>query len=105
MPIPGVESTEAITSKVDLFAPILQQTFLLNKFNREFAPLASLHKGASIEFLLKGADQLYFDLNNSRLHVRVKIYKADGTDPDQNTVGPVNLPLHSLFREMNAELN
>ena len=105
MPTPGVETAEAITSKVDLFSPILQQTFLLNEFNREFAPLASLQQGALIEFFVKGADQLYLDLNKSRLHVRVKIYKEDRTDPDQNTVGPVSLPLHSLFREMNAELN
>ena len=60
----GLETAEQITSEVDLFGPIMQQNFLLNEFNREFAPLASLAEGAPIEFLVKGADQLYLDLND-----------------------------------------
>ena len=101
----AVETAEQITNEVDLFAPIMQQSYLLNEFNREYAPLASLQSGAPIEFIVKGADQLYMDLNSSRFLVRVKITKADGTGLDADTAGPVNLILHSLFREMNAELN
>ena len=51
-----INTVDQITSEVDLFGPILQQTVLLNEFDREFAPLASLQEGAPIEFMVKGAD-------------------------------------------------
>ena len=78
---------------------------LLNEFDRVFAPLASLQQGAPIEFMVKGADQLYLDLNESLLLVRVMITKADNSDIGADTAGPVNLTLHSLFNKMSVEFN
>ena len=101
----ALETEEQITGEVDLFGPIMQQNCLLNEFNRRFAPLASLAEDAPIEFLVKGADQLYLDLNDSRLHLRVKMTKADGTNMTAATSAIINLPLHSLFREVSVELN
>ena len=75
-----IYTVDQITSEVDLFSPILQQTVLLNEFDRKFAPLASLQQGASIEFMVKGADQLYLDLSESFLLVRVKITNAENSD-------------------------
>ena len=49
----ALEMEEQITGEVDLFGSIMQQNFLLNEFNRRFAPLASLAEGAPIEFLVK----------------------------------------------------
>ena len=37
-----INTVHQITSEVDLFRPILQQTVLYNEFDREFAPFASL---------------------------------------------------------------
>ena len=51
-----INTVNHITSEADLFGPILRQTVLLNKFDREFAPLANLQQGAPIEFMVKGAD-------------------------------------------------
>ena len=48
-----VNTIDQITSEVDLFGPILQQTVLLNEFDREYAPLARLQQGAPIELWLK----------------------------------------------------
>ena len=101
----AVETVDQITSEIDLFGPILQQTVLLNEFDREFAPLASLQQGAPIEFMVKGADQLYLDLNETVLLLRVKITNADGSNIVANTAGPVNLFLHSLFSQMSVEFN
>ena len=101
----ALETEEKFTSEVDLFGKIMQKNCLLNEFNRKFAPLASIAEGALIEFLVKGADQLYLDLNDSRLHLRVKMTKADGTNMTANTGAIINLPLHSLFREVSVELN
>ena len=96
---------EQIISKVDLFGSMMQQNVFKNKFNREYAPLATIQPGVAIEFTVKGANDLYLDLYNSRLHVLVKITKADGTNIDANTAAPINLTLHSMFREIRLKLN
>ena len=48
----------------------------------------------AIEFTVKGANDLYLYLKNSRLHVIAKIIKADGTYIDPNTAASINLTLH-----------
>ena len=101
----GGDVTEEITSEVDLFGSIMQQNVIENKFNREYAPLATIQQGAAIEFTVKGSNLLYLDINNSHLHVLAKITKADGTNIDANTAAPINLTLHSIFREIGVELN
>ena len=46
----------------------------------------------------------YLHLNNSRLHVLVKITKADGMNIDANTAGPISITLHSMLCEIGVEL-
>lgn len=100
-----VESNlDHITSEVDLFSPPLHTHCVLNAGDREYLPVASHQHGAPIEFMVKGADGQYLDLNNSRLVIRAKITKADGANIADDTAGPVNLPLHSMFREIQVEL-
>ena len=101
----GGDVTEEITSEVDLFGSILQQNIIENVFNRKYAPLATIQHGAPIECMVKGSNDLYLDLNNSRLHVLAKITNADGSNIGANTAGPINLPLHSMFREISVKLN
>ena len=97
MAVTALETVKQITGEVDLFGSIMQQNFLLNEFNRRFAPFSLIAEGAPTLLLVKGADQLYLDLNDSRLHSSVKITKADGTNMDAATGAIINLPLHSLF--------
>ena len=59
----------------------------------------------TIEFTFKSANDLYLDLTNSRLHMLAKITKADGTNINANTAGPINLTLNSMFREICLEFN
>ena len=59
----------------------------------------------AIEFTVKSANDLYMNLNNSRLHVIAKITKADRTHIDANTAAQINLTLHSMFREIGLEVN
>ena len=101
----GGDVTEQITSEVDLFGSIMQQNVIENDFNREYAPLATIQPGMANEFTVKSANDLYLDLNNSRLHVIAEITKADGTNIDANTAAPINLTLHSMFREIGLEFN
>ena len=95
---------EQFTSEVDLFRTIMQQNVLKNEFNCKYAPLATIQPGMAIEFTVKGANDLYLHLNNSRLHVLAKITKADETNIDANTAAPINLTLNTMFREINLEL-
>ena len=83
----------------------MQKNIIENKFNHEYAPLATILQGEAIEVRVTGSNDLYLDLNNSDLHVLAKITKADGTNIDANTAAPINLTLHSMFREISVELN
>ena len=101
----GGDVTEEITSEVDLFGSIMQQNIIDNEFNRDYAPLATIQHSAPFEFMVKGSNDLYLDLNNSRMHVLAKIINADGSNIGANTAGIINLPLHSMFREISVQLN
>ena len=101
----GGDVTEQITSEVDLFELIMQQNVIENEFNREYALLATIQPGMAIEFTVKSANDLYLDLNNSRLHVIAKITKADGANIDANTAVIIKLTMHSMFREIELEFN
>ena len=59
----------------------------------------------AIEFTVESANELYLDLNNSRMHVIAKITKADGTNIDANTTALINFTLHSMFREIGLKFN
>ena len=59
----------------------------------------------AIEFTVHSANDLYLNLNNSRLHVIAKITKVDGTNIDASTAAPINLTLHSMFREIWVKFN
>ena len=59
----------------------------------------------AIEFTVNSANDLYLDLNNSRFHLLAKITKADRTNIDANTAGPINLTLHLMFRVIGLQLN
>ena len=98
MAIIGGDVTDQITSEVDLFGSIMQQKVIENEFNREYSSLATIQPGMAIEFTVKGANDLYLKLSNSRLHLLAKITKVDGTNIDANTAAPINLTLHSMFR-------
>ena len=105
MAIIGGNVTEQITSEVDLFGSIMQQNVIENEFIRKYAPLATIQPGMAIEFSVQSANVLYLNLNNSRLHLIAKLTKADSTNIDANTAAPINLTLHSMFREIGLEFN
>ena len=89
--------TEKITSEVNLFGSMMNQNVIENKFNRIYAPLATIQQNVAIEFRVKGANDMYLDLNNSCIHVLVKFTKASGTNIEANTAASI--------REIGLELN
>ena len=97
--------TKQITSDVDLFGSIILQNVIKNKFNCEYAPLATIQQDMAIEITVKSANDHYLDLNNLRLHVIAKITKADRRNIDANTAALINLTLNSMFCKIGLEFN
>ncbi len=97
---------EAIPSEIDYFENEIIQTSVVDEFDRDFIPLASLAGDGPIEFLVRGADNLLLDLNNSKIEVRITLVKAadGGAIAGGDHVGVVNLMLHSLFANVEVEL-
>ena len=61
----------------------------------------TLVQGGPIEFFIRGADELYFDLNNSKLEIKLKITLENGNDRGGgDSVGPLNDILNALFMSM-----
>ena len=72
----------------------------------EYHYIATIIENGPIEFNIPGSGEDYLDLANTYLHIRVKIVETDGTDIAADAgVGPVNLFLHSLFSQVDVQLN
>ena len=99
-------SCECAKSELDLFSVPPTQTSIESGMYVEYHPISSLTSGAPIEFDVSSSGDDYMDLTNSLLHVRVKITKTDGSNIAVNeTVGPINNFLHSLFSQVDVTLN
>ena len=62
--------------------------------------------GSPIEFEISGTGDEYIDFGNSLLYVKAKITQPNGENlADDANTGPVNLFLHSLFSQVDIELN
>ena len=120
----------AYSSKLALFQPPPVETGILGEQFIEFRPTTTLSDGAAIEFSILGTSAYYIDLKKSRLAVKIKVTKADGSpldDPPEepaasaaqnvkdkyvqdmtnykkNTVAVSNMILHSLFRQVDVSL-
>lgn len=100
------KSCESVHTGLDLFSVPPTQTSVETGAFVEYHPLSTLSHGAPIEFHISGATADYIDLNNTFVHVRAKVTKADGTNLEANTeVAPINYWLHSLFSQVDISLN
>ena len=72
----------------------------------EYHPLSSLSPPVPIEFTISGGGAEYLDFNNTYLHVRAKITRANGVAlADTTDVASVNYWLHTLFSQVDVSLN
>ncbi|GFW72734.1 uncharacterized protein TNCV_3799611 [Trichonephila clavipes] len=59
-----------------------------------------------VEFHISGSAEDYIDLSQTQLYVKAKIVKVDNTPiTKDDTIGPVNLFLHSFFSQVDVSLN
>ncbi|GFY32025.1 uncharacterized protein F54H12.2 [Trichonephila clavipes] len=68
--------------------------------------LSNVFDNAPVEFHISGSAEDYIDLSQTQLYVKAKIVKVDNTPiTKDDTIGPVNLFLHSLFSQVDVSLN
>lgn len=64
-------------SKLMLFEPVSQTNAIINDFSRSYLPIASIQREALFEFNVNRNGQLYSNPENTYLHIKVKITKAN----------------------------
>lgn len=71
----------------------------------EFRPIGSVTTHAPIEFAVPDTGIEYVDLKRSRLYMKVKIVKLDGSAiTEDDGVALVNIPLHAFWRQVDVQL-
>lgn len=92
--------------ELSLFASPTNQVAIENVYFTEARPISSLTADSPIEIVISGAGAEYIDLKRSRLYVKTRILKANGTSLTANEkTGIINLPLQSMFSQMDVYLN
>ncbi|GFW62078.1 uncharacterized protein F54H12.2 [Trichonephila clavipes] len=99
-------SPECVKSELELFNLPGTQTVIQDGQWKQFHPLSNVFDNAPVEFHISGSAEDYIDLSQTQLYVKAKIVKVDNTPiTKDDTIGPVNLFLHSLFSQVDVSLN
>lgn len=71
----------------------------------EYRPVSTVGDEGPVEFNIKSGGNQYIDLRRTKLRVKVKVMKGDGKSTDDlEHVGPINLFLHSLWSQVEVQL-
>ena len=96
---------EGLLRELDYFEPNVMQLSVMGDYAGVFGTDQSLVQGASIEFFVLGVDELYLDLNNSKLEIKLKLTLENGNDPTGlDSVAPLNDILNAVFMSMEMKL-
>jgi hypothetical protein len=101
---------EAVLSEFEYFTPSVIQSAVIAEYDDMISPTGAINPDQAnplntLEFAIPGATDLYRDLNNSYLMLKLKLVQGDGTNVANDiAAAPVNLPLHSLFSNVNVTL-
>ena len=100
-----VDTEETYSSKLALFQPPAVETTVEQVQFIEFLPSSTISKGSVIEFRIPGTSAEYIDLSRSKLKVKARIVKSDGSPiKAENHVALVNLSLSSIFRQVDVQM-
>ena len=98
-------SRECSVSALDLFYVPPTQTSVEKGTWVDVHPIASFSDTGPTEFEFEGKQE-FLDLAHTLLYVTVQLVKSDGSEIDGgSTVAPVNPFLHSLFGQLDIDLN
>lgn len=96
---------EGHQENVALFQPRHVDTAIENVEWIEYRPVSQISRGAAIEFNVPGNGMNYIDLKKSKILIKARILRGDGTKVVANDkVGFVNIPLYALFRQCDVSL-
>lgn len=99
------KSAECTLAELDLFSAPMTQLSIEDKKYQECQPLSALSDNSPIEFFIPGDGEKYLDLNDTMLHLRVKITERDGTAiPADTAVSLINYPLNTIFSQCDVIL-
>ena len=96
----------SISEELALFQPAKKEQAIQRTEWINFRPIGQISKGSSIEFVIPGTSNDYVDLAKTRLHIKGRILKADGSPigAEDNDVAVVNSMLHSAWRQVDISL-
>ncbi|GFQ97494.1 uncharacterized protein TNCT_111791 [Trichonephila clavata] len=101
-----MEKCYCTKSELDLFTTSPIQLAIDRSSFVETHPVASISDNNSIEFLISGLGESYFDLSHLFLHVQARILKANGEAfKADDKCGPINYLLNTMFSECYISLN
>ena len=98
------QSQEVLNKDLMLFPTLPTSVGIEKMFWTEHQTLGTIRENTPFEFNIPGTGGHYTKLDKSRLKVRAKIVKADGTNPSVVDYGPVNIPLHSAWQQVDVYL-
>lgn len=100
------EMQEAQPSGLDIFSLPPYQTAVERLYYQDIRTSSQLSGSTPLEFSITGQNGLeYVDLKRTKIYVKAKIKKADGTSLKATEyVGPVNLFLHAMFSQVDVTL-
>ncbi|GFX07309.1 uncharacterized protein F54H12.2 [Trichonephila clavipes] len=99
-------SSECVKTELELFNLPGTQTVIQDGQWKQFHPLSNVFDNAPVEFHISGSAENYIDLSQTQLNVKAKIVRVDNMPiTKDDTIGPVNLFLHSLFSQVDESLN
>ena len=103
--MPYRNSPECTLAELDIFSQPMTQLSIENKTYTEILPVTALTSRGPIEFFIPGDGEKYLDLNDTLLHIRLKITRNDGQDLEDNApVSLINYPLNTLFSQCDVIL-
>ena len=108
---------EVVQNSLSIFVPPPIDNSIQREYWVEFNPIAAISESGAIEFSIPGTSVDYINLSKTKLHIKYVITRENG-DPihderglngqptaDSDQVGPVNFPLHSIFRQIDLSFN
>ncbi|GFX27769.1 uncharacterized protein F54H12.2 [Trichonephila clavipes] len=99
-------SPECVKSELELFNLPGTQAVIQDGQWKQFHSLSNVFDNTPVEFNISGSAEDYIDLSQTQLYVKAKIVKVDNTPiTKDDTIGHVNLFLHSLFSQVDVSLN
>ena len=95
---------EVMSSELELFSSRHVQNQTDHSSYKMYTPLSAITKNAPIQFVVAPIPNHYLILGQSYLYLRTKIVNATDGAPAANAIGPINLPIHSAFSDVEIEL-